>query len=99
MDRDDLRNLLPLGMISIIVLLFAGFVTYCAGYGSGMIEERDRVQKQAIYYEYGVLTKDGTFLWKEEQLKDNFLKDLEFFKRNKMTPPTDVPRFDPSKPF
>lgn len=108
MDKDDFLNIVvPLGLIAVCILLFGGFIAHSMGYAEGRDYGIDKMEKQAIYYEYGSLNRDGHFIWKEDLLRENFLKDLEFFQRNEkkmkeqLVPNIPFPsnKIDPSQPF
>lgn len=88
-------------VVAIFVVMFSIMLTSSISYGNG----QESMQKDAVYYGYGVYAKNGNFLWKEDMEKENFLKDLEFFKRNEKKmremPNVQIPlnKIDPSQPF
>lgn len=90
-------------IIGIFAVMVIAMITSSISYNNGL----ERMEKYAVYHGYGEYTQIDRFLWKDEIEKENFLKDLEFFKRNEkkmkemQQQGLQIPlnKIDPSQPF
>lgn len=69
---------------------FDDFITGAAGLALGLLLgvilaaklTSNSMETTAVHYNYGTYDAEGNFKWKAQAEQENFLKDLDFFKRN-----------------
>lgn len=98
-NKYGLIDLVIVAALFFVILMVSGGIFHSNGKTAGI----ELMEKTAISQNAGTY-KDGKFKWNSEIQSENFLKDLEFFKRNEniFKPgdlPGPLPRFDTKAPF